>query len=56
MGAQLVATWEGTMLEILSQMLSADEIRMDVVRADGTEHTVYLDVAGKITQQTEPGQ
>jgi regulator of sigma E protease len=55
-GAQPVATWEGTMLEILSQMLSADEIRMDVVRADGTEHTVYLDVAGKITQLTEPGQ
>jgi regulator of sigma E protease len=54
-GNQSVATWEGTMLEILDQILSDDKIRMEVVRADGTEHTVYLDIAGKISQLTEPG-
>ncbi len=54
-GSQPVETWEGTMLEILDQLLSGDEIRMEVIRADGTEHTVYLDIAGKVSQLTEPG-
>ena len=55
-GDRPVATWEGTMLEILSQMLSADEIRMELVRADGTNHAVYMDIKGKVSQLTEPGQ
>jgi len=55
-GDQSVATWEGTMLEILDQLLSDDEIRMEVVRADGTDHTLYLDIEGKVSQLTEPGE
>jgi regulator of sigma E protease len=55
-GHEAVATWEGTMLEILDQLLSDDKIRMEVIRADGTGHTIYLDVAGKISQLTEPGE
>jgi regulator of sigma E protease len=54
-GSQSVSTWEGTMLEILDQLLSDDKIRMEVIRADGTDHTVYLDIAGKVSQLTEPG-
>jgi len=55
-GDQAVATWEGAMLEILDQMMDGDEIRMEVVRADSPNQTVFLNIAGKIGELTEPGQ
>ena len=55
-GNQSVATWEGTMLEILNEMLSDDEIRMEIARSDGTSHTLSLNIEGKIGELTEPGE
>jgi regulator of sigma E protease len=55
-GAEPIATWEGAVLALLDEMLSQDQVRLDVTGADGADRTIYLDLAGKIPELTEPGQ
>jgi regulator of sigma E protease len=55
-GSEPIATWEGAVLALLDEMLSQDQVRLDVTGVDGADRTVYLDLAGKIPELTEPGQ
>lgn len=55
-GNEPIATWEGAVLALLDEMLSQDQVRLDVTGVDGADRTVYLDLAGKIPELTEPGQ
>ncbi|MGI9291423.1 MAG: RIP metalloprotease RseP, partial [Gammaproteobacteria bacterium] len=54
-GGQPVATWEGSVLAILDGLLTSDQISMSVVSEDGIEKSIQLDVAGKLSELTQPG-
>jgi regulator of sigma E protease len=55
-GGRSTATWEGAVVAILDQMLSAGRITLAVRGEDGRDRTVALDTAGQASSLTEPGQ
>ena len=54
-GQQPVATWEGGVLAILDNMLSDEHVSLVVKNDSGQERQIELEVAGKVSELTEPG-
>ncbi len=54
-GQQSVATWEGGVLAILDNMLSSENVSLTVQHENGQEQEIYLELAGKVSELTEPG-
>lgn len=55
-GERPVGTWEGAILAMLNEMLSAGDIRLVVRRGDAEERLLVLRTAGRESELTEPGQ
>ena len=55
-GGRDVATWEGAVLEILGQMLDEGAIELAVTGDGQGQRLVVMNVAGRETELTEPGQ
>jgi len=55
-GDREVATWEGTVIAMLDEMLANGDIRMRVEGAGGGPRGVRLATAGRESELTEPGQ
>ncbi|UCG72093.1 MAG: RIP metalloprotease RseP [Chromatiales bacterium] len=55
-GDRPVATWEGTVIAMLDDMLANGDIRMRVEGADGGQRGVRLATGGREAELTEPGQ
>jgi regulator of sigma E protease len=54
-GQQSVATWEGSVLAILDNMLSTEHVSLIVEGEGGQERQVELSLIGKVSELTEPG-
>jgi len=54
-GDRRISTWEGGVLGILEDMLKDEQVSLTVLGDDGLERSVHLDVAGKVSELTEPG-
>lgn len=54
-GERRISTWEGGVLGILENMLKDEQVSLTVLGDDGLERPVHLDVAGKVSELTEPG-
>lgn len=50
-----VATWEGAVLGLLDSLLNGDRIAVEVKSAAGETSLRYLEIAGQVSQLTEPG-
>ena len=55
-GGRDVATWEGTVIAMLDDMLANGDIRLRVERASGSVQDLRLATAGREAELTEPGQ
>jgi len=54
-GGRPVATWEGTVLELLDGLLSEGRITIEAMSAASTSRLLYLDVRDRVSELTEPG-
>lgn len=54
-GPRPVATWEGTVVAMLDELLDAGDISLRVESADGSSRTLRLATAGRMAELTEPG-
>ncbi len=55
-GGHSVATWEGTILALLDELLDRGDVELRLREPDGTVRTVRLPTAGLEARLTEPGQ
>jgi regulator of sigma E protease len=53
-GSTPTDTWEGAVFAILDEMLGDGRIDLTVLRGDGREHEIELDIRGRESQLTEP--
>ena len=55
-GGRAVATWEGTILAMLDELLSVGDITLEVAGQDGGERDLVLSTGGNESTLTEPGR
>lgn len=55
-GGRAVATWEGAVLEILSEMIDGGDIEMEVAGPSGSQRRIVMHAAGRESELTEPGR
>jgi len=51
-----VGTWEGAILYLLEEVLDESVVALEVETVDGETRTALLDVEGRLSELTEPGQ
>lgn len=54
-GERPVATWDGTVIALLDELLGHGDLRLEVLGADGVTRAIVLPTASRVAELTEPG-